>query len=301
MWSLSHPPIQSSSTFTAMPSTAARLTALVFTGAGLLYWTILCCTQGVALPWLLCSSCGLQGVWGQQSCTAQVYCQESNHLCYQGLFINGVRFFIVSLSVNRLWWRTPGQPWGGSIVNWGTRPGTVLYCTVLYCTVLYYTVLYYTILYCTILYYTVLYCTILYYTVLYCTILSALYCTVRTVVYCTRVVVWGHSLGSAIATHMVADFDLETGTIYSTLLYCTVYSAGLYYILYGTVLRWQFYCEWPGPRISFQQYVGWGNCWIENIKSETGLYNSNFKFKIKTYKLSLALVTRFVDLQKLVI
>ena len=26
-----------------------------------------------------------------------------------------------------------------------------------------------------------------------------------------RVVVWGHSLGSAVAAHMVADFDLETG------------------------------------------------------------------------------------------
>ena len=26
-----------------------------------------------------------------------------------------------------------------------------------------------------------------------------------------RVVVWGHSLGTAIASHMVADFDLETG------------------------------------------------------------------------------------------
>lgn len=28
---------------------------------------------------------------------------------------------------------------------------------------------------------------------------------------CARVVVWGHSLGTAIATHMVAEFDLETG------------------------------------------------------------------------------------------
>ena len=26
-----------------------------------------------------------------------------------------------------------------------------------------------------------------------------------------RVLVWGHSLGSAVAAHMVADFDLETG------------------------------------------------------------------------------------------
>ena len=24
-------------------------------------------------------------------------------------------------------------------------------------------------------------------------------------------IVWGHSLGSSISTHMVADFDLETG------------------------------------------------------------------------------------------